>query len=118
MAKIIALVGVLAALTGLWLLGYGPLQAQNPAYPIKEIPADWYQRADSQAIGSGITSWNMSRGETGVRCMCNNDGHGHSGFWVQDHGETFVVVKAPEGYSDTIGRTFKWKKINCLNCAD
>jgi hypothetical protein len=112
-----------AAIGGLWFAGFGPLQVQNPMIDQKEIPWGCYERADSEAIGSGITQWNISRGETGVRCMCAGyaeDGNTeeHTGFFVQDFGKTFVVVKAPRGYSDTIGRTFKWKRSSAGNLAD
>lgn len=114
---------VVIPLAGLWLAGYGPLQAQNPVFAQKEIPWGWYARADSGALGSGITSWNMSLGETGVRCMCAGyaeDGNTkeHTGFFVHDHGETFVVVRAPRGYSDTIGRSFKWKQPTSGDVSD
>ena len=81
--------------------------------PAHQIEAGWYQRADSRASGGGgITSWNMALGETGVRCMCNDDGHGNSGFWVTDNDDgTFTVARAPEGYSDTIGRSFKTREL-------
>lgn len=103
------------------LVSGGFLLASNfSAAPTREIPWGWYERADSSAIGSGITSWNMSRGETGVRCMCAGDEgtREHTGFWVRDTGDTFVVVKAPKGYGDTVGRKFKQEKKSCLNCAD
>lgn len=101
---------IFAIIVGAWLIDYNPLQAQNPAIALKEIPWGWYERADD-----GITNWNKRLGETSVRCMCAGyaeDGNTkeHTGFFVQDHGETFVVVKAPRGYSDTVGRTFKWKR--------
>jgi hypothetical protein len=101
---------------GLWLAGYGPLQAQNPAIAQKEIPWDWYERADSRAVGSTISTLNMSLGETGVRCMCAGyEGTAeHTGFFVQDSGDTFVVVRAPKGYSDTVGRIFRWPMIRAV----
>jgi len=81
--------------------------------PLKEIPWGWYERADSRAVGNRMTALNMSIGETGIHCMCSGGKDStfeHSGFFVQDQSDgTFVVVKAPEGYPDTIGRLFKWK---------
>lgn len=78
----------------------------------RPIKSGWYERDDSRAVGAGITGRNMSFGETGVRCLCA------AGFRGYDDGNTFVVTAAPDGYSDTIGRRFKAKQIDCSNCAD
>lgn len=84
----------------------------SPKSASRAISPGWYERADSSAVGAEITSWNMSRGETGVRCLCAD------GFEGRDEGQTFVVTKAPDHYGDTIGRRFKLKQRVCLNCAD
>lgn len=69
--------------------------------PPIEIQWDWYERADGASIG-----------ETGIRCMCAGyEGTAeHTGFFVRDMGETFEVTRAPRGYTDTVGRRFRWKK--------
>lgn len=101
-AAVIALVGVGGIVT---------VYGRNPAP--HAIEWGWYVRADSRASGYGITGFNMSVGETGVRCLC-----GERGFAGYDVGGDFVVTKAPEGYDDTIGRRFHAKQVNCLTCAD
>jgi hypothetical protein len=52
--------------------------------------------------------------------MCGAEGttKEHTGFWVHDDGDTFVVVRTPDGYSGEIGRRFKQKPVDCLNCSD
>jgi hypothetical protein len=73
---------------------------------MKPIKPGRYERADSRAIGDQITAWNMSVGETNVRCL------GADGFFGLDTGNgTFVITVAPEGYRDTLGRKFKSQKL-------
>lgn len=89
-----------------WIVALLILAACDASHQAHAIKAGWYERADSKAVGGGITAYNMALGETGVRCLCV------SGFQGYDEGSVFVITVAPSGYSDTIGRRFRSKAVD------
>jgi hypothetical protein len=86
---------------GALAVGHGVAKAQAITVPIE---SGWYVRADKVVRGV----------ETNLRCLC---AEGFSGKVAPDD-KFFEVVRAPEGYSDTIGRRFNRRQIYPINAMD
>jgi hypothetical protein len=60
------------------------------------VEPGWYRWADQPA-----------------RCLCMD------GFVATKTGDdTFMIVTAPKGFYDTVGKEFVACQVNCLDCAD
>lgn len=86
----------------------------TPAPPVpRALEPGWYQWVDQSNSPVRYAPVQMRGFDMSARCLCQ------SGFTVVDNSDkTFLVVTAPGGYGDTIGKEFKSREHLCLNCAD